>query len=202
MISTFLTLLAVSLDVFSFGVSLGAQKRTISPASAVYFTMLSCCIFGLPFLLSARVYAIVSRVVCVLINGGVLLGLGAVYLFGYIFKSLSKSLKFGQNSPLVPYFQNLQVFPHKSSKTATAPLKTLSACAIPVNLDAFFTALLSGYGLGAPFLVLSLNFTITLSALILGNRISLFFSQKKAPDMGGLSGVIFICLGILKLLEI
>ena len=85
MISTFLTLLAVSLDVFSFGVSLGTQKRTISPASAVYFTMLSCCIFGLPFLLSARVYAMVSRVVCVLINGGVLLGLGAVYFFFFLF---------------------------------------------------------------------------------------------------------------------
>lgn len=202
MVSTFLTLLAVSLDVFSFGVSLGTQKRTINPAGAVYFTLLSCCIFGLPFLLSARVYAIVSRSVCVLINGGVLLGLGAVYMFGYIFKSLSKSSKFGQNNPLAPTLQNLQVFTHKPTKIATAPLKTLSACAIPVNLDAFFTALLSGYSLGAPILVLSLNFTITLSALILGNRISLFFSQKKAPDMGGLSGVIFICLGILKLLEL
>ena len=202
MVSTFLTLLAVSLDVFSFGVSLGAQKRTVSPAGAVYFTLLSCSIFGLPFLLSARVYAIVSRSVCILINGGVLLALGAVYMVGYVFKSLCIASKFGQNSPLVPTLQNLQVFPHKTNKSAMATLKTLSSCSIPVNLDAFFTALLSGYGLGAPILVLSLNFTITLGALILGNRIALFFSQKKAPDMGGLSGAIFICLGILKLLEI
>ena len=201
MAHTILILLAVSLDVFSFGLTLGFDKIYLSSIKAMFFTLVSCIIFAVPLALSKLLFYIIPKYICFLINGVVLLLLGVCYLSFFIFKQFIKRSKFKQNGSNTSNFNNRQGKYHRITNSPETGLKYLAFCAVPVNLDAFFTALLSGFSFGNFYLVLVLYFVFTFIAVYASNKISFFISKKINLDLTFISGILFIVLGILKLLN-
>lgn len=196
---TFFVLASVSLDVFSFGISCGVSGLRLTAIKALFFTAVSMVIFAVPLALSRIIFGAINPQICFLINGSALLCLGAWYLGGCISKKLFLWLKLAKNRPVFKSFGNPLIFYRKNQIDASMGLKSLALFAIPVNLDAFFTALLSGFGFVSFFDVLVLYSFLTLFALEIGNILSLKLSHLENFDFSWVSGFLFISLGILKL---
>ena len=201
MAQTILILLAVSLDVFSFGISLGVKKQNLSAPKALYFTLVSTLLFVIPFSLSFVFAKFVPAHVCYLINGSVLLALGFVYFQVYVLKNFITPPKSSKKRPNLPQTQNKQENYHSTSKHGNLSLKWLTFYTIPVNLDAFFTALLVGFSMGNYFFVLATYTIFTFVSVFISNKIAINLSNKIKFDLSFVSGILFLILGALKLLE-
>lgn len=201
MVHTILILLAVSLDVFSFGLSLGFKRVYLDFYKGLFFTFISAFIFAFPLLLSKLISKVIPQKICFLINGIVLLLLGVYYLMSFIIKKVKDRANSAQKAPLKANLQNEQENNHALGQTPFLGLKYLALCAVPVNLDAFFTALLSGFIMGNFFVVLLIYLTFTFFAIYIGNKLSFYLSKKINLDLSWISGILFIVLGILKLFE-
>lgn len=198
---TILILLAVSLDVFSFGISLGIDKVNLNWYKALYFTFISMLIFSIPLALSKLIATIVAPKICYIINGSVLIAMGIFYLICFVKNCLKKASKKVQNSPNSLQNTNSHGIIQEKDKSGKLGLKSLAICAIPVNLDAFFTALLSGFSMGNFFIVLAIYLVFTFLAVYLANKISFFLTKRLQLDLSWLSAILFIVLGVFKILE-
>lgn len=201
MTHTILILLAVSLDVFSFGLSLGFNNVYLSIIKGLFFTLISAFIFAFPLALSKLISQIIPEKICYLINGIVLLLLGLYYLISFIVKIKIKNSKNAQKGTNKTNLKNEHENINPLAKTPFLGLKYLAFCAIPVNLDAFFTALLSGFSMGNFFIVLLFYLIFTFIAVYIGNKLSFYLSKKANLDLSWISGILFIILGMLKLFE-
>lgn len=196
---TFFVLLTVSLDVFSFGITLGISKERLSFLKSLIFTAVSLLLFAVPLTLSGVVATFISSGVCYLINGVALLCLGGWYLGKYISAEIEKRAFLAKFAPCINLYIFERVFYNKNRVRLNMGLKSVIFCAVPVNLDAFFTALLIGNELGGFFEVCALYIILTFLALTLGHIVSTKLRQFISLNFSWVSGVLFILLGLLKI---
>ena len=77
-------------------------------------------------------------------------------------------------------------------------LKPALAATIPISIDAVFTAFLNGYSLSHIGYGIILYFIITFLSILITNQIGLQLSKRSNINLGFLSGLIFIIIGLLK----
>lgn len=180
MITIILLVLAVSLDSLSFGVGQGLNNKKIGLFNSIIMTILATILFTIPLYLSKLVVKNMDEDLCFLINGTVLLLLGLFYIITYIINK-DKPKKYVSNDVNFKYY---------------------IISTFPITLDAIFTAFLNGYSLDNLWFAIFFFFIITFVSLYVGNLITIKLSKKFNLSLEWLSGIIFIILGIIKLLEI
>lgn len=179
MTTTILLILAVSLDSVSFGLAQGFLKNKIKLSYALCMTLLSVILFATPLYLSSLVFKHLSKNTCYLINGIVLLLLGLYYL---ITSLLAKEQ------------------PNINKKTIN--LRFCIVNTFPISLDALFTAFFNGIFIKNKVFAILFFALVTFISLYIVNIITLQLSKKCKISLNWLSGLVFIILGILKILEI
>lgn len=173
-------ILALSLDAISFGIAQGIKRNSINIWYALAMTVLSTILFAVPLYLSSIVVAYLDEKICCIINGVVLIGLGALYLTNFIISCFKKE-------SLKPQFEQKLSFGY------------CMVSVFPISLDAVFTGFLSGYALSHIVYGISFYFVITFLAIYVTNKLALKMTGKSKLKIEWLSGTIFVILGILKI---
>ena len=175
MLDVFILILAVSLDSLSYGIALGFNKIKIRLSRSVIMTIFSTVLFFCALMLSNILINIINSTILYLINGIALILLGLFYFISNITKK--------------EYVENTHD-------------KHFLLSTIIISLDAIFSALLSGYCLKIAIMATIIYCVITFLFIFVANRIAFILPNRLNFNFGILSGLLFIALGILKLLEI
>ena len=200
MLQTFLILLAVSFDVFTYAVSMGALGLRFNLRQILGFLFISGLVFVLALIASKGINLLMSEEQGYVINGVALILFGVYYLFDYVIGlnlKLLKNLKFATIKQRLAFltanYSNKPVIGQKRAKFSVWQ-------AVPVNLDAFFTATFAGNGFYSLEFCLVCYFALTLLAVVIGNKLSFSVLKRTKIDYSWVCGVIFVWLGVIKLL--
>ena len=168
-------ILAVSLDSLAYGIALGFNKVKISFLKSVIMTLLSTLIFFLCLLLSSEISSHLKDYILYLINGSALMGLGVFYIVNsFKEKNITKT------------YNNQHYIIHT----------------LIFSLDAAFSALLSAYSFETALFATIIYLIVTFVFIFVANRLSYLLPFRLNINFGFISGLLFIILGILKILEI
>jgi len=185
MLTILLLIIAISFDAMSFGLAQGLKKVKISFINVFIMTIISTIIFTIPLYLSKFVAKYLSENICNIINGAVLIFLGIYYL--------------------KKYFNELKIKDENNNKNLSKTnlsLKQSILATFPISLDAIFTAFLNGYTLSYIIFGIIFYFFITFLSIYVLNLIGLKLSKSTKLNLGFLSSIIFITIGILKIFGI
>lgn len=184
MLTITLLIIAVSIDAMSFGLAQGLKKIKITFIYIACMSILSTILFSVPLYLSRFIVEYLSEFWLDLVNGIILLALGIYYIAIY-FVDLKKQ-------------DNLDIYVSKNESITFMKLKPALAATIPISIDAVFTAFLNGYSLSHIGYGIILYFIITFLSILITNQLGLQLSKRSNINLGFLSGLIFIIIGLLK----
>ena len=187
MLTIILLIIAVSFDAMSFGLAQGIKNIKITPLNTFIMSIVSTILFTIPLYLSYKFAKLISEHILNLVNGIVLILLGLYYLISYLIK-LKK--------------HNTKIITNKNTEQTFMKIKAGLIAVFPISLDAIFTAILNGYTLDYITFGIVFYFFMTFLSIFLTNMIGLKLSNKTKIDLGFLSSLIFITIGILKLFGI
>lgn len=179
-------IIAVSFDAMSFGFAQGLKKIKISMITTLIMTSLSTLLFSVPLYLSKFISQYFYENILNLINGIILILLSIIYFVVYITnrKKITKQQdELEKNTTIMPMFIGI-------------------SATLPISVDAMFTALLNGYTLDYLLFGVILYFIITFLSLLITNKMGMKLSNKTNFNLGWLSSLIFLIIGILKIFGI
>lgn len=201
--------LALSLDTFAAGVSLGARRIRV-PATSLLALSLTC---SLSLLLSVLAGDLINGLFspsfgryfsCLL-----LCGIGAIRLFDSLVKGLLRRCCESERS-FILRFQNLKIFLQVCIDSTQADLNRSNSLscteavglATALSIDGLFAGFGAGLSARAGFslLLFCLAFGCNLLSALAGHRFGARVQQKSGRDLSWLAGSILILLGLGRLL--
>lgn len=201
--------LALSLDTFAAGISLGARRIRI-PAASLLALSLTCSLSLLvSILLGGLLGDWISPHAANLISCMLLCGIGGVRLFGSLVKGLLRRCCESERS-FILRFQNLKIFLQVCIDSTQADfnrsnsLSCLEAVslAVALSLDGLVAGFGSGFSARAGFsiLVFLLSLLCNLLAVLSGCKLGQHLSSRSQKDFSWLAGGMLILLGVGRLL--
>ncbi len=197
--------LALSLDTFAAGISLGARCIRI-PAASLLALSLTCSLSLLvSILLGGLLGDWISPRAANLISCALLCGIGGVRLFDSLVKGLLRRCCESERS-FILRFQNLKIFLQVCIDSTQADfnrsnsLSCLEAVslAVALSLDGLVAGFGSGFSARAGFsiLVFLLSLLCNLLAVLAGCRLGQHLSSCSQKDFSWLAGGMLILLGV------
>lgn len=175
--ATFLILiLCLNIDALSFGVTYGLKKIKFNFFFVLKISLISTIFFIVPLILSSQLYKYLDKNICNIINGVVLILLSISYFFK---KTNDKQID----------IQN------QSTKNF------LCEC-LAFSVDAIFTAFLGGFPIEFYSFFVIFYFFSNFLAIFYGNLFIYKFNKKIKFNLDYFGGIIFLVLGILKIIGI
>lgn len=174
MASYLILILCLNLDALSFGIAYGLKKQKFTFFFILKISILSAIFFAIPLFFSRFIFKYLNRFVCNIINGVILILLG----MSYFIKKSNTSTNLNESMPRKQFFLECLAF----------------------SLDAIFTALLGGFPLNFYVFFLIFYFISNFFAIFLGNLIILKINKTIKLRLDYIGGIIFILLGIFKMI--
>ena len=199
--------LALSLDTFAAGISLGTRRIRI-PAASLLALSLTCSLSLLvSILLGGLLGDWISPRAANLISCALLCGIGGVRLFDSLVKGLLRRCCESERS-FILRFQNLKIFLQVCVDSAQADFNRSQSLSVPeaISLAAALSVdgLAAGVGAGildvSHWLIFLIAMFINLFAVHLGCRTGIRFSRKHEQDISWVAGALLIVLGLIKLI--
>ena len=202
MLQTFLILLAVSLDVFAYSVSMGTLGIRFNARQILGFLGVSIAVFSVAMVASGLIKSLINKELGNAINGIVLILFGIYYLLDYESTFNFERLKFLKFAPLKQKLTFLSIkYSPKPTTGQNGPNFSVWQ-AIPVNLDAFFTASITGSGFYSPEFAMCSYVVLTALAVVIGNNLSFSMLKRAKINYSWLCAMVFIGLVCFKLFGI
>lgn len=177
MLSFSLLILCLNIDALSYGIANGAINNRMSKRYIFIVCVMSTIMFAIPLAVSKYIFQYFDETICKIINGVVLILLGISYLLP------KKKSNYSQNN---------------FDKKYKPALKCFTECLV-ISVDAIFTALLSGFS--ENYYIFSVFFYAFSNyfAIFLGNRFLYKLNSISKINLTFISGLVFVLLGVLKM---
>lgn len=225
MLSFFLIILCLNIDALSYGIAYGIKRTKFKILFVINMSLLSTVLFAVPLYVSKYIYEYFNETLLQIINGIILIILGIKYIFSKsknqnikknkekIIKKLEK-LNYSQNTTnkicknknkIKNKYKNIKFWKPKQKKNTICFKNNFKQCFLECtafSVDAMFTALLSGFS--ANYYVFSVIFygITNFLAIFCGNLIFYKINKNLKFNLNIFSGLIFIFLGMLKMMGI
>ena len=197
--------LALSLDTFAAGISLGARRIRIPAASLLALSLTCSLSLLISILLGGLLGDWISPRAANLISCALLCGIGGVRLFDSLVKGLLRRCCESERS-FILRFQNLKIFLQVCIDSTQADfnrsnsLSCLEAVslAVALSLDGLVAGFGSGFSARAGFsiLVFLLSLLRNLLAVLAGCKLGQHLSSRSQKDFSWLAGGMLILLGV------
>lgn len=171
-----LLILCLNIDALSFGVAYALKKKRFKFFFTLKISLLSSLFFAIPLFLSKFVFEYLNKSVCNIINGIILIILALSYFVKKSEKNIGENENFSQK-------------------------RFLGEC-FAFSVDAIFTAFLAGFPMKFYIIFLFFYFFSNFLAIYFGNFFVFKFNKKIKFRLDFLGGIIFLILGILKIVGI
>ena len=221
MLSFFLLILCLNIDALSYGIAYGIKKIKFKIHFILCLSLLSSLMFALPLLVSKYIYMYFDEYVLRIINAIILIMLGIKYIltkpqnFKKIHKNYIKlfinnkknnkfknnTLNYCKNKIFINKIEfNPFYFNNKKSSVLSNSFKQNFGECVAFSVDAIFTALVSGFSANYYLFSVLFYFLSNFLAIFCGNIIFYKINRKLNFNLNIFSGLIFIFLGIFKII--
>ena len=221
MLSFFLLILCLNIDALSYGIAYGIKKIKFKIPFILCLSLLSTLMFALPLFFSKYIYMYFDEFVLRIVNAVILIILGIKYIltkpqnFKKIHKKYVKLFKNNKkinnlkNNTLTYYENKILInkikfkpfyFDNKKSSVLNNSFKQNFGECVAFSVDAIFTALVSGFSASYYLFSVLFYFFTNFLAIFCGNIILYNINRKLKFNLNIFSGLIFIFLGILKII--
>lgn len=220
MLTFSLLILCLNLDALSYGIANGAKNKKFSFAYVLLVCIMSTIMFAVPLMVSKYVFQYFDETICRTINAAVLIAMGIFYMIPKKSEKPDKNIKnnkINQNkltensiraktstkngtTSQPNYSQNNLTSKNKSKQKNThfSFPKCFCECLV-ISIDAIFTAFLSGFSENYYLFSVAFYAITNFLAIIIGNRVLFKISGHTNFSLDFFSGLIFIVLGMLKI---
>lgn len=203
----FFLVLALSLDTFTAGVALGAQKIMVPFRSVLAISLTCSASLWLAISLGGWIGNWISPRTGAVIGCIILVMMGSVRLFDGVIKELLRRCCENKEG-MVFYRKNLKIFLQVCVDSAQADFNRSQSLSVPeaISLAAALSVdgLAAGVGAGildvSHWLIFLIAMLINLFAVHLGCRTGIRFSRKHEQDISWVAGALLIVLGLIKLI--
>lgn len=198
---------ALSLDTFTAGIALGAQKICLPMRSLMALSLTCSLSLWAAMLLGGAAGEWITPRLASLIGCGVLVVMGSVRLCdGLLKKFLRRCCE--KNGGMVLRFKNLKIFLQVCVDCTQADFNRSQSLSVAeaVSLAAALSVdgLAAGFGAGIleqnHWLILCIALVMNLTAAQIGWKLGRHFSERFESNISWVAGVVLIALGFVKLL--
>lgn len=219
MLTFSILILCINIDALSYGVANGAKGRSFSLLYILLVCAMSTVMFAVPLAVSKYVFQYFNELACRIINATFLILMGIIYLIPKEkIKKLKKSKKnknklkkiniqendtnYSQNTAEIKddtlMFDEILSRKTKKKNTPISFSRCFCECFV-ISVDAIFSAFLSGFS--ENFYLYSVIFYAVTNylAILIGNRLLFRLGRRFNFSFDLLGGLVFILLGILKI---
>ncbi len=199
MLTFSLLILCLNLDALSYGIANGAKNRKFSILYVLVVCLMSTIMFAVPLAVSKYVFQYFDETACRLVNATILIAMGIFYMIPKKISNKSSDIKNDPNYSQNNLTQSLNNTKSNIPNTKISFSRCFIECLV-ISVDAIFTAFLSGFSENYFIFSVALYAVTNFLAILFGNRLLYKISNKINFRLDLFSGLIFILLGVLKII--